>query len=158
MFPSDKRRAVAKTLLLVWPAIEEERRVLNGKIDYYCSRGMNPAWNTEQLMEKIAEVSAKSAMLQNLKKEIDGAVAQLPEKLQRVINAYYTRRKFKEKVVSAGFAETTFLRHLDLAINAVSLRLDGIGINAFTWQNLLANFTLIRSIFEKQKVKRAVEN
>ena len=155
MKPSGRELAIAKTLLAMWPHLKGYGEMLEQKIRTKALGSFDSPIRTEKIMERIIDLTVKRHTIANLQKEIDRAIARLPEVTGKVLLNYYgvgnNPRPIKDMAEEHGMSERSFFRKLDSSITELAAQLETMGINAFTWANLVTNHEWIKDAFAREQ-------
>lgn len=145
---------IAKTLLSIWPGLDEYERTLADRAYTHALCSFNTPLRAERVMQKIIDLNVKQHSIRNLREALDKVINQMPAELQTIVRGYYRPYEpvdnVKELAERAGMSERSFFRKLDTAINYVARKLPRIGINFFTWQYLLLNHPWIKESFMRE--------
>ena len=143
--------AVAKTILGILP-----------KIDRYCevgeranySRAVNSitgADDTMTLMEKIIDCTFQIDRLRYLKSKVLQMLDHMPENMGAVLRHYFmdggdtSGRAFDAKM---GWAKNSTSRYFKEGVQYVAERLEWLGINYFTFKQIIRQFPWVRDELE----------
>ena len=146
--------AISKTLLTIWPGLDDYANMLGERAHNHALCSCNTPCLTNRIIDKIIDLNVKQQSMRNLSTRLNQVVAKLPADTQKVLHSYYqtygTAPDIPAQAKILGVAERTFYRHLDRATTYVAEHLDTIGINFFTWQDLLHQHAWIRETFMHQ--------
>jgi DNA-directed RNA polymerase specialized sigma subunit len=155
MKPTERSRAIAKTLLVLWPHLEDYGQMLEQKIMRHAEDSFHSPAPTEQIMNKIIDINAKKDTIRKLKQEIDCAIERLTPISRKIIKKYYSKtnreKTIKDIAAENGMPERSFFRRIDSATTELAMQLNDMGINAFTWSYLLIHHSLIKSAFDREQ-------
>jgi DNA-directed RNA polymerase sigma subunit (sigma70/sigma32) len=153
MKPTERERAIAKTLLILYPHLEDYRNMLQQKIMKWVLGSFNSTLPTEQVMEKIIDTNVRRDTIKKLKTEIDLALSRVTPFSKKIIMKYYTQANKQKTLANIakenGVAERCLFRRIDTAIDELAAQLNTMGINAFTWSHLLIHHTWIKEAFNR---------
>lgn len=148
-----KNTIIAKTLLTIWPGLDEYERSLADRAYTHALCSFNTPLHAERVMQKIIDLNVKQHSVRNLRDALDKVINQMPTDLQTIVRSYYRPYEpadnVKQLAERAGMSERSFFRRLDAATNYVARKLPQIGINFFTWQYLLLNHPWIKECFTR---------
>ena len=146
--------AISKTLFTIWPSLADYETMLNERIHNHALCSCNTPLLTNRIIDKIIELNVKQQTIHNLATRLTRVIEKLPADTQAVLHSYYRTYGIATNIPAQakqlGIAERTFYRHLDRAITHLAQRLDNIGINFFTWQDLLHEHPWIKATFSQQ--------
>ncbi len=146
--------AITKTLLSIWPGLTEYETMLAERAHNHALCSCNTPLLTNRIIDKIIDLNVKQQTIHNLALRLNRVIDKLPTDTQAVIRSYYRNYGIAANIPAQakqlGIAERTFYRHLDRATAHLSRRLDDIGINFFTWQDLLHQHPWIKDSFMRQ--------
>jgi hypothetical protein len=155
--PGTKERIISRTLLTLWPHLENYGKMLEQKVTRYTMSGFNSVIPTEQIMEKIIDVHAQRDTVRNLKKEIDTALTMLSPASRKMLINYFNGEDKREnrRVISQkrNLSERSFYRRLEAAIDELAKRLNIMGINSFTWSHLLITNDWLKRAYQQATLK-----
>ena len=107
----------------------------------FLSRFADILFFDNRIIDKIIELNVKQQTIHNLSIRLKQIITKLPSSTQPVLHSYYrnygTTPNIPVQAARLKMAERTFYRHLDHATEFVGNHLTVIGINFFTWQDLL---------------------
>jgi hypothetical protein len=149
-----KEWAMAKTLLLIYSGIDYYIQSQEDKLNVRILQSLgSPELNTKDILDNIIDISVKLNILKTLKKEINMIINNMSKQDAEVIKKYFEqsdgKKTAKDLAKEAYISERSFYRRLDAAIANFTLILPEIGINSFTWANLMLNFGYFKEIFVK---------
>ena len=146
--------AIAKTLLTIYPGLDDYAAMLGERAHTHALCSCNTPFLTNRIIDKIIELNVKQQTIRNLSEQMEFVIAKLPAGTQAVLRSYYRTYGIAPNIpaqaAKLNIAERTFYRHLNRAINFVSTHLKTIGINFFTWQDLLHQHQWIKETFTRQ--------
>ena len=146
--------AITKTLLSIWPGLTEYETMLAERAHNHALCSCNTPLLTNRIIDKIIDLNVKQQTIHNLALRLNRVIDKLPTDTQAVIRSYYRNYGIAANIPAQakqlGIAERTFYRHLDRAATHVAHRLEDIGINFFTWQDLLHQHPWIKDSFMRQ--------
>ncbi len=146
--------AITKTLLSIWPGLTEYESMLAERAHNHALCSCNTPMLTNRIIDKIIDLNVKQQTIHNLALRLNRVIEKLPAETQAVIRSYYRNYGIATNIPAQakqlGIAERTFYRHLDRANTHVARRLNDIGINFFTWQDLLHQHPWIKDTFMRQ--------
>ena len=145
---------MSKTLLNIWPGLDDYTTMLGERAHNHALCSCNTPFLTDRIIDKIIELNVKRQSIHNLSERLNRVIAKLPTDTQAVLRSYYhpygVASNIPAQAAKLGIAERTFYRHLDRAINYVANHLMTLGINFFTWQDLLHQHPWIKETFMRQ--------
>lgn len=148
------QNAISKTLLTIYPGLKDYADMLGERAHTHALCSCNTPFFTERVIDKIIDLNVKQQTIRNLVRQLEKVLGKLPDNTQSVIHSYYqtygVAQNIQEQAQLLGIAERTFYRHLDRATAYVAQHLHTIGINFFTWQDLLHQHMWIREVFMRQ--------
>ena len=148
------KTAISKTLLTIYPGLSDYADMLGERAHTHALCSCNTPSYTERLIDKIIDLNVKQQTIRNLATQLTRTMEKLPTATQSVIHSYYQTygiaQNIPEQAKLLGVAERTFYRHLDRATTFIAEHLDHMGINFFTWQDLLHSHAWIRETFTHQ--------
>ena len=148
------KNAIAKTLLSIWPGLEDYANMLGERAHTHALCSCNTPYFTTRVIDKIIDLNVKQQTIHNLAQQLNHTVDKLPLATQAVIRSYYhtygVAQNIPAQAKQLNIAERTFYRHLDRATAFIADHLSFIGINFFTWQDLLHQHTWIKETFTHQ--------
>ena len=146
--------AIAKTLLTIWPGLEDYINMMVERARAHALCSYHTPDYTKCIMDKIIDLNVKQQTIRNLSDQLNYVIGKMPDKTQIVIRSYYRLYETATNIIALakklGIAERTFYRHLDRAVVFIAKNLTAIGINFFTWQDLLHQHRWIRETFMHQ--------
>ena len=146
--------AITKTLLTIWPGLDDYATMLGERAHNHALCSCNTPFLTNRIIDKIIELNVKQQTIRNLGLRLNRVIEKLPTETQAVMRSYYRTygicTDIPAQAQRLGIAERTFYRHLDRATAYVARHLPTIGINFFTWQDLLHQHPWIRETFMRQ--------
>ena len=146
--------AITKTLFTVWPGLHDYAAMLAERAHTHALCSCNTPFLTNRIIDKIIELNVKQQTIRNLEQRLQRVIEKLPTDTQAVLRSYYRTYgicgNIPAQAAQLGIAERTFYRPLDRATAFVSRHLTTIGINFFTWQDLLHQHPWIRETFTRQ--------
>jgi DNA-directed RNA polymerase specialized sigma subunit len=144
-----KSKDFAKTLLTIWPDLDNYRKILEQKIHTKIIESYSSPDATMQIVEKIIDISVRKDTIRNLSRDLESAAAGLPPTPQTVLRSfYYIKQKTAPKIATEmGISVRSFYRVLDSAVNKFAKRLESIGMNQFTFANLMNTVPWIKSVY-----------
>ena len=146
--------AITKTLLTIWPGLGDYEKMLAERAHTHALCSCNTPFFTTRIIDKIIDLNVKQQTIHNLDLRLNRVIAKLPAATQAVLRSYYrpygVAGNIPTQAKRLGLAERTFYRHLDRATVFVGRHLNQIGINFFTWQDLLHQHTWIKETFTRQ--------
>lgn len=146
--------AITKTLLTIWPGLTDYETMLAERAHNHALCSCNTPLLTNRIIDKIIDLNVKQQTIHNLLLRLNRVIDKLPADTQAVIRSYYRNYSIATNIPTQakqlGIAERTFYRHLDRATTYIAHRLDDIGINFFTWQDLLHKHPWIKDTFTRQ--------
>ena len=146
--------AIIKTLLTIWPGLTDYEAMLSERAHNHALCSCNTPLLTNRIIDKIIDLNVKQQTIHNLALRLNRVIEKLPDDTQAVLRSYYrtfgNNTNINVQAKTLGIAERTFYRHLDRATETISRRLDDIGINFFTWQDLLHQHPWIKETFMRQ--------
>jgi DNA-directed RNA polymerase specialized sigma subunit len=148
----NNERAIAKTLLVLWPQMSGYCTMLEQKIHKTALGSFGSPNSTRQIMEKIINITAQKDIINNLQKELTHAISKFPPDTQQLLtNFFYNKQKTANDIsAEMNLSRRSFYRRLDSAVDKLARGLKHMGINAFTWSNLTDNHAWIREAFNYQ--------
>ena len=148
------QNAIAKTLLTIWPGLEDYAAMLGERAHNHALCSCNTPCLTKHIIDRIIDLNVKQQTIRNLSTHLNQVIAKLPASTQAVLRSYYRPYGIATNITvqakQLNLAERTFYRHLDRAVNFVGNHLHTIGINFFTWQDLLHQHPWIKETFMRQ--------
>ena len=148
------KNAISKTLLTIWPDLADYEAMLAERAHNHALCSCNTPLLTNRIIDKIIDLNVKQQTIHNLSLRLNRTIENLPANTQAVLRSYYQTLGNNTNIIiqakQLGIAERTFYRHLDRATEYISRRLDDIGINFFTWQDLLHQHPWIKETFMRQ--------
>ncbi|MCQ2381768.1 MAG: hypothetical protein MJ054_00505 [Clostridia bacterium] len=148
------KTAISKTLLTIRPGLDEYATMLGERAHTHALCSCNTPNYTTHIIDKIIDLNVKQQTIHNLSERLKHEIAKLSPSTQAVINSYYRTygiaQNIAEQAKQLGIAERTFYRHLDRATEFINTHLSQIGINFFTWQDLLHHHNWIKETFMRQ--------
>lgn len=146
--------AITKTLFTIWPGLAEYEAMLAERAHNHALCSCNTPLLTNRIIDKIIELNVKQQTIHNLSLRLNRVIDKLPADTQSVLRSYYRSyglaTNIPQQAKRLGIAERTFYRHLDRATMHIARRLDDLGINFFTWQDLLHQHPWIKDTFMHQ--------
>ena len=146
--------AIIKTLLTIWPGLADYETMLVERIHNHALCSCNTPLLTNRIIDKIINLNVKQQTIHNLAIRLNRVIDKLPADTQAVLRSYYRTYGIANNIPAQakqlGIAERTFYRHLDRATTYLTKRLTDLGINFFTWQDLLHEHQWIKDIFTQQ--------
>jgi len=146
--------AITKTLLSIWSGLSDYEAMLSERAHNHALCSCNTPLLTNRIIDKIIDLNVKQQTIHNLALRLNRIVEKLPKDTQAVLNSYYCKfgnsLNITIQAKKLGIAERTFYRHLDRANEYIGRRLNDIGINFFTWQDLLHQHPWIKETFMRQ--------
>ena len=153
-FYTMNQTAIAKTLLTIWPGLNDYAAMLSERAHTHALCSCNTPHFTHRIIDKIIDLNVKQQTIHNLANRLNQVINRLPDITQTVIRSYYRPYGIANNIAvqakRLNLAERTFYRHLDRAAQSVSKHLSQIGINFFTWQDLLHQHQWIKATFMRQ--------
>ena len=114
----------------------------------------NTPFLTQRIIDKIIDLNVKQQTIRNLSNRLTQALEKLPAVTRQVVHSYYRPYGATQNVAiqahNLALAERTFYRHLDRATTYLAQHLTSLGINFFTWQDLLHSHAWIKETFMHQ--------
>lgn len=148
------KTAIAKTLLTIRPGLNDYASMLGERARTHALCSYHTPDYTKRIMDKIIDLNVKQQTICNLSAQLNQVIHKLPEATQMVIHHYYrlyeTATNIAKLAQKLGVAERTFYRHLDRATTFIANHLNSLGINFFTWQDLLHEHRWIKETFTHQ--------
>ncbi len=145
---------ISKTLLTIQPGLDDYAKMLGERAHSHALCSCNTPFLTNRIIDKIIDLNVKQHTIHNLITHLNAVISQLPITTQKVLHSYYRPHgvapNIQHQAQVLGISERTFYRHLDRANDYITHHLNNIGINFFTWQNLLHNYTWIKETFMHQ--------
>ncbi len=146
--------AISKTLLIIQPGLDDYAAMLGERARTHALCSCNTPFLTNRIIDKIIELNVKQQTVHNLSLRLKHVVNKLPANTQAVLHSYYHTYGIASNIPAQakqlGIAERTFYRHLDRATTFISNHLNSLGINFFTWQDLLHQHAWIKATFTHQ--------
>lgn len=146
--------AITKTLLTIWPGLTDYANMLSERAHSHALCSCNNPLQTNSIIDKIIDLNIKQQTIHRLANRLNEVIEKLPSKTQEVLHSYYRPYSIATNIsVQAqrlGIAERTFYRHLDRATVFIEHHLESMGINFFTWQDLLHQHQWIKETFMRQ--------
>ena len=148
------KNAISKTLLTIYPGLADYATMLSERAHNHALCSCNTPYLTHRIIDKIIDLNVKQQTIHNLATRLQRVMEKLPHDTQSVIHSYYQTYGIAPNIPAQakllGIAERTFYRHLDRATEFVANHLTTIGINFFTWQDLLHQHAWIKETFMHQ--------
>lgn len=148
------KTAITKTLFTIWPGLADYETMLAERAHNHALCSCNSPLLTNRIIDKIIDLNVKQQTIHNLAQRLQRVIGKLPTDTQAVLHSYYQpygiAGDIPAQAQKLGIAERTFYRHLDRAITYLTNRLEDIGINFFTWQDLLHQHQWIKASFMRQ--------
>lgn len=148
------KTAITKTLFTIWPSLDDYETMLAERVHNHALCSCNTPLLTNRIIDKIIELNVKQQTIHNLALRLNRVIEKLPADTQAILRSYYRSYGIATNIpVQAkqlGIAERTFYRHLDRANEYLARHLTNIGINFFTWQDLLHEHQWIKATFMRQ--------
>lgn len=148
------KTAISKTLLMIYPGLKDYAQMLGERAHTHALCSCNTPFLTHRIIDKIIDLNVKQQTIHNLATRLQHTLEKLPTDTQSVIRSYYQTYGVAQNIPAQaqllGIAERTFYRHLDRATDFVAHHLESIGINFFTWQDLLHQHGWIKETFTHQ--------
>lgn len=145
---------MTKTLFTVWQGLPDYAAMLGERAHNHALCSCNTPLLTNRIIDKIIDLNVKQQTICNLANRLNRVIEKLPTDTQAVLRSYYQTYGITANIPTQakhlGMAERTFYRHLDRATAYVERHLDALGINFFTWQDLLHQHPWIRETFMRQ--------
>ena len=114
----------------------------------------NTPFLTNRIIDKIIDLNVKQQTIHNLSVRLNRVIEKLPPLTQEILHRYYRTDGPATNILAVSkqlnIAERTFYRHLDRATDYVARHLHTLGINFFTWQDLLHQHDWIKETFTHQ--------
>ena len=146
--------AITKTLLTIWPGLADYETMLVERAHNHALCSCNTPLLTNRIIDKIIDLNVKQQTIHNLALRLQRTIDKLPADTQSVLRSYYrtfgSSTNISVQAHQLGIAERTFYRHLDRATAYIARKLEDIGINFFTWQDLLHQHPWIKETFTRQ--------
>lgn len=146
--------AISKTLLIIQPELDDYATMLGERARTHALCSCNTPFLTNRIIDKIIELNVKQQAIRNLSIRLKNVINKLPDNTKAVLHSYYrtygVATNIPTKAKQLGIAERTFYRHLDRATIFISNHFNNIGINFFTWQDLLHQHAWIKATFTHQ--------
>lgn len=146
--------AITKTLLTIYPGLNDYAAMLSERAHNHALCSCNTPFLTNRIIDKIIDLNVKQQTIHNLALRLNQVIKQLPHDTQTVLSNYYRpygiTANISQQARRLGIAERTFYRHLDRATAYIRRHLETIGINFFTWQDLLHQHPWIKETFMHQ--------
>lgn len=146
--------AISKTLLTIRPGLTDYANMLGERAHNHALCSCNNPMLTNSIIDKIIDLNVKQQTIHRLADRLNQVIAKLPNKTQEVLHSYYRPFGIATNIPAQanrlGIAERTFYRHLDRATVVIEQHLETIGINFFTWQDLLHQYAWIKETFMRQ--------
>lgn len=146
--------AITKTLLTIWPGLDDYAAMLGERAHTHALCSCNTPMLTNRIIDKIIDLNVKQQTIRNLQQRLNRVVEKLPADTQAVLRSYYrpygATANIPAQAKRLGIAERTFYRHLDRATAFIGRHLNQVGINFFTWQDLLHQHPWIKATFTRQ--------
>ncbi|MCM1404403.1 MAG: hypothetical protein NC133_02800 [Prevotella sp.] len=146
--------AITKTLLTVWQGLPDYATMLGERAHNHALCSCNTPMLTNRIIDKIIDLNVKQQTIHHLAQRLQRVIAKLPSDTQAVLRSYYQvyglTASIPAQAKRLGMAERTFYRHLDRATDYVARHLTDLGINFFTWQDLLHQHPWIKETFMRQ--------
>lgn len=148
------QNAIAKTLLTIWPGLEDYATMLGERAHNHALCSCNTPLLTNRIIDKIIDLNVKQQTIHNLAERLNQVISKLSAGTQAVLHSYYhaygIAPNIPAQATKLNIAERTFYRHLDRATTFVANHLNTLGINFFTWQDLLHQHQWIKATFTHQ--------
>ena len=148
------KTAIAKTLLTIYPGLEDYATMLGDRAHNHALCSCNTPFLTSRIIDKIIDLNVKQQTIRNLFNHLKQVIDKLPTNTQMVLRSYYhsygIATNISAQAQKLGIAERTFYRHLDRATTFISQHFHQLGINFFTWQDLLHQHRWIKETFMHQ--------
>jgi len=148
------KNAISKTLLSIWPGLNDYEAMLAERAHNHALCSCNTPLLTNRIVDKIIDLNVKQQTIHNLSSRLNHAIEKLPTDTQKVLRSYYrtfgNNANITTQAKQLGIAERTFYRHLDRATESIGNQLHFLGINFFTWQDLLHQHAWIKETFMHQ--------
>ncbi len=146
--------AITKTLLTIWQGLPDYAAMLGERAHTHALCSCNTPMLTNRIVDKIIDLNVKQQTIRNLSHRLNRVIEKLPSDTQAVLHSYYQTYGITANIPlqakRLGVAERTFYRHLDRATAYVGRHLNALGINFFTWQDLLHQHPWIKETFMRQ--------
>ncbi len=146
--------AIAKTLFHIWPGLEDYAAMLGERAHTHALCSCNTPFFTNHIIDKIIDLNVKQQAIRNLAERLNHVINKLPAGTQAVLRSYYrtygTATNIPAQAKQLNIGERTFYRHLDRATTYLIHHLNTVGINFFTWQDLLHQHPWIKETFTRQ--------
>lgn len=148
------KTAISKTLLTIAAGLDDYATMLGERAHNHALCSCNTPLLTNHIIDKIIDLNVKQQSIRNLSAHLKRIIAKLPTDTKKVLHSYYQAYGIAPNIhiqaQKLNIAERTFYRHLDRASAYVADHLETIGINFFTWQDLLHQHAWIRETFMHQ--------
>ena len=139
---------------MIYPGLSEYAQMLGERAHNHALCSCNTPFFTHRIIDKIIDLNVKQQTIRNLANRLTQVINKLPAGTQDVIRSYYQTYGIAPNIPAQaqllGIAERTFYRHLDRATTYLADHLESIGINFFTWQDLLHQHAWIKETFTRQ--------
>ena len=143
---------LAKTVLAILPQIDKYCEYVAKTNHLYALQSFYlEHQDTEKYMQRIIDRSHKSQTLRNLKVRVERLLNTAVPETKKVLELSFIKGK-KIALVAKGLdkSERTVFRVMEKAIEWFADGLPSIGVNSRSFQELLEDYTWIRTEFENQ--------
>ena len=146
--------AITKTLLQIWPGLADYATMLGAQAHNHALCSCNTPMLTNRIIDRIIDLNVKQQSIRHLAEQLNRVINKLPPDTQAVLHSYYRTdgvcANITKQARTLGIAERTFYRHLDRATTYIERHLTTLGINFFTWQDLLHQHPWIKATYLHQ--------
>jgi DNA-directed RNA polymerase specialized sigma subunit len=143
--------AVAKTILTVMPLVDkfcESCRKVSYQRAYDSQFGFEDA---ERVCERIIRDVGRADEMHNLKVRVMDYLENMPKGAGALLRFYFIEELSTAQIANKiNKSQRTVFRHIDRAINQMAEDLDKIGINYFTFKQLITTNVWVRNVFVRK--------
>jgi RNA polymerase sigma factor (sigma-70 family) len=142
--------AVAKTILTVMPLVDEfKERCL--RVNLSCAENSMFDCYEGRAMERVVDRIATANVIHNLRVRVMEYLEKLPKDEESLLRFYFMEgRATKEIAEKIGKTQRTVFRRIDKAVEKFAKNLEKIGINTFTFRELVENNRLVAEIYLRE--------
>jgi hypothetical protein len=141
---------IAQAMLDIWPNLGNYCKGLDRQIYKKAVSSYTNPNATMQIIESIIELVTRKDILQTLLHEMEANVDGLPAQEREILRRFYFTKQTtaREFAAQMGIPLRSFYRRAANAVELFSMRLDGMGVNAFTWEHLVQTNPWIKTVFD----------
>jgi len=148
--PSQQQISRAKTLLNIWNRIDRHVAHHEKLITLIAQHSFDAGSGADELINKIIDRMFNKERLCILKNKIESLAMSLSGGCAQIIRFYFLDKiPTTEICITNGTSSRTVFRQLKTGVEEFASRLGEIGMNTYTFNDLLKDYSWIKGIYEQ---------